>query len=256
MNANKSRSGLVLSTLLMSLLLAACSDKPEAMITSAKDYLAKNDSKAAVIQIKNALQSEPNLPEARYLLGKVLLDSGEAVAAETELRKAQDLKYPQDLVVPSLASALLAQRQAKQLIKEFSGTELGQGAARASLQMSLASAYAMQGNEELAQTALKAALLADPGYAPALLARARQKAGERDFDGALAAADEVIAGSPQNFEAWKLKGDVLLYGKNQGAEALAAYRRAVEVKPDFLAGHAAVATLLLQQGNQIGRAHV
>lgn len=249
MNANNSKRGVVLSVLLMSLLLAACSDKPETMIASAKNYLAKNDSKAAVIQIKNALQSKPDLPEARFLLGKVLLDSGDAVAAETELRKAYDLKYAQDLVVPSLASALLAQRQAKQLIEEFSGTELGQGGARASLQMSLASAYAMQGKGELAQNALKAALLADPGYAPALLAQARQKAGARDFDGALAMAEEVITKSPQNFEAWKLKGDVLLYAKNQGVDALAAYRRAVAINPNFLAGQTAVTTLLLQQGS-------
>jgi putative PEP-CTERM system TPR-repeat lipoprotein len=249
MKSKKSKSGKVLSALLMALVLAACSEKPEAMIVSAKDYLAKNDNKAAVIQIKNALQSDPNYPEARFLLGTALLDSGDPVGAETELRKALELKHPHDLVIPPLASALLAQGQAKKLTDEFSKTELDQATARASLQMSLASAYAMQGKAELSQAALNAALLADPAYAPALLAQARQKAGQRDFDGALAMADEVIAKSPKSYEAWKLKGDILLYAKNQSAEALVAYRKAVEVKPDFLAGHAAITTMLLQQGN-------
>lgn len=249
MNSKKSKIGTILPALLVSWLLAACSDKPEAMIVSAKDYFAKNDNKAAVIQIKNALQSDPNLPEARFLLGTILLDSGDPVGAETELRKALDLKHPQDLVIPPLASALLAQGQAKKVIDEFSKTELSQAAAKASLQMSLASAYGMQGKADLSQAALNAALQADTGYAPALIAQARQKAGQRDFDGALAMVDDVIAKSPKSHEAWKLKGDILLFAKNQTAEALAAYRKSVEAKPNFLAGHSAITTMLLQQGN-------
>ena len=87
MNSKKSFSRYQLPALLMALMLVACGEKPEAMLNSAKDYLAKNDSKAAVIQIKNALQSNPDLPEARYLLGVALLDGGDPVSAETELRK-------------------------------------------------------------------------------------------------------------------------------------------------------------------------
>lgn len=249
MNSQKSNARTTLPALLVALLLAACSEKPEAMIVSAKDYLAKNDRKAAVIQIKNALQSDPNLPEARFLLGSTLLDSGDPVGAETELRKALDLKYPQEAVVPPLAKAMLAQGQAKKLTEEFARIDLTLPQAKASLQLSLASAYAMQSKPDLAQTALNAALLADPGYAPALIAQARQKAGQGDTDGALALADEAIAKSPQSHDAWKLKGDLLLYAKNQGNDALAAYRKAVEIKPDFLAGHAAVTTILLQKGD-------
>ncbi|OGA97424.1 MAG: hypothetical protein A3E79_13880 [Burkholderiales bacterium RIFCSPHIGHO2_12_FULL_61_11] len=249
MSFKKSTAPMTLPALLVALLLAACSEKPEAMIISAKDYLAKNDNKAAVIQIKNALQSDPNLPEARFLLGSALLDSGDPVGAETELRKALDLKHPQDAVVPSLAKAMMAQGQAKKLTEEFAKIDLTQPQAKASLQMTLASAYAMQSQPDLAQTALDAALQAEPGYAPALLAQARQKAGQRDFDGALAMVDDVIAKSPRSFEAWKFKGDILLYAKNQGDDALAAYRKSVEIKPDFLAGHAAVTTMLLQKGD-------
>jgi putative PEP-CTERM system TPR-repeat lipoprotein len=249
MSSIKSNAHMTLPTLLVALLLAACSEKPEAMIISAKEYLAKNDSKAAVIQIKNALQSDPNLPEARFLLGSALLDSGDPVGAETELRKALDLKHPQDAVVPPLAKAMLAQGQAKKLTEEFAKIDLTQPQAKASLQMSLASAYAMQSKPDLAQTALNAALLAEPGYAPALIAQARQKAGQGDIDGALAMTDEVIAKSPQSYDAWKLKGDLLLFAKNQVNDALAAYRKAVEIKPDFMAGHSAVTTILLQKGD-------
>lgn len=238
-----------LSVLLVSLLLVACGDKPEVMISSAKDYLAKNDSKAAVIQIKNALQKSPDMPEARFLLGKTLLESGDVAGAETELRKALALNFPQDQTLPLLATALLAQGQAKKLTDEFGKTILADKTAQAALQTSLSSAYAAQGQAESAQASLDAALVASPDYAPAKLIQARQKGGQRDFDGALAIADEVISKNPQSFEAWKLKGDLLRYAKNQPTEALAAYRKSVEIKPDFLTGQAAAVTLLLQQGD-------
>ena len=249
MNSKYSHTRTAISALLLSILLGACGDKPEAMLTSAKDYLAKNDNKAAVIQLKNALQSNPDLPEARFLLGTALLDSGDAVGAELELRKALVLKHPQDMVAPPLARAMLAQGQASKLIDEFAKIELSQASAKASLQMSLASAYAIQGKTEASQAALKAALLAEPGYAPALIAQARQKASKGEFDGALAMTEEVITKYPKSHEAWKLKGDILLYAKGQVNDALTAYRKTVEIKPDFLEGNTAVITLLLQQAN-------
>ena len=248
MRSVKKESSKVLSALLVSLLLAACGDTPDELLLSAKDYLAKKDNKAAVIQIKNALQAKPDLPEARFLLGSTLLEEGDAVGAETELRKALELKYPQDPVIPRLAKALLAQGHAKKVVDEFARTNLSLPTAMADLQMSLASAYAAQGKADLAEQALNTALRADPEFAPALIAQARQKAGARDFDGALALIEGVIAKSPKDHEAWKFKGDLGLYAKNQSAEALEAYRKSVSLKPDFLAGKVAIATLLLQQG--------
>ncbi len=244
----KSTARAATSLLLVSLLLVACGDKPEAMLASAKDYLAKNDSKAAVIQIKNALQANPDLPEARFLLGSALLDGGDPVGAETELRKALALNYPQDQIVPLLAKALMMQGQAQKVTDEFAKVSLTQPVEKATLQTYLATAYAMQGKADEAKVSLEAALQADPSYAPAKLLQARQKAAQRDFEGALQIADEVIAQSPQSFEAWKLKGDILLYAKSQPDEAMAAYQKSVVIKPDFLAGQAALTTILLQQG--------
>ena len=66
------RPGLVVP-LLLALVLTACGgEKPETMVASARDYMAKNDYKAAVIQVKNALQENPDLAEARYILGVAL----------------------------------------------------------------------------------------------------------------------------------------------------------------------------------------
>ena len=56
-------------------LLASCGgDSPESLVKSARDYLAKGDYSAAVIQLRNALQKAPNNAEARYLLGTALIE--------------------------------------------------------------------------------------------------------------------------------------------------------------------------------------
>ena len=217
------------------------------MLASAKDYIAKNDSKAAVIQLKNALQKNPNSAEARFLLGSVLLESGDVFAAEVELRKALELKHPADLVIPPLAKSMLGQRQYKKLVDEFSKTELSAVGAKAELQVTLASAYGAMGKGDLSKLALESALAAQPGFEPALLAQARQKMAARDVDGALAAAEEIIAKSPANYEAWKFKADILYYVKNQPDAALAAYRKVIEIKPAFVPGHSGIVTVLIAQ---------
>jgi putative PEP-CTERM system TPR-repeat lipoprotein len=236
------------SGLLLSLMLSACSDSPEKMLSSAKDFIGKNDSKAAVIQLKNALQANPNMAEARFLLGKALLQGGDAVGAESELRKARELKHPDDDTLPWLARAMLQQGQFRKLTDELTKTELTQPQARADLLTTVATAWAAQGKADLFAAALDAALLAQPGYGPALTAQARAKAGRGDFDAALAMLEEVTLKNPDSEEAFKLKGDILRMAKNQPEQALAAYRQAVKAKPSYVAGQLGVINVLLAQG--------
>ena len=107
-----------ITTALLSALVAGCGgDSPDKLIASSKEFLAKNDSKAAVIQLKNALQQNPNLGEARFLLGKALLESGDMAGAEVELRKALELKFAAEQTTPLLARALLSTGQAKKGIR-------------------------------------------------------------------------------------------------------------------------------------------
>ena len=120
-------------------MLAGCGgDSPDSLIASGKEYLAKNDSKAAVIQFKNALQQNPNLGEARFSRARRCLTAAMRGGAEIELRKAFDLKYSPELTIPLFAKAMLADGQAKKVVNEFSGTEFS-GEAAAILKTSLES---------------------------------------------------------------------------------------------------------------------
>ena len=84
-------------------LFTACGDKPADMIASARQYLEKDDAKAAIIELKTVLQKTPDLAEARFLLGKALLASGDAPGAVLELGKAAELRYDENEVAPHAA---------------------------------------------------------------------------------------------------------------------------------------------------------
>lgn len=227
-------------------LLAGCSsDTAQSLLASAKTYLAKNDNKAAVIQLKNALQKDGNLAEARFLLGKALLDSGDVVSAEKELRKALELKYPADQVVPALARDLVLLGQYKKL-DEFANVQLVSAQSKAELQTAIGEGKLALGDTNAASEAFARALAAQPDYAPAQIGQARIVAGNGDMVKAMEMVDAVLVRLPSYHPAWQLKGQIFV-ARREPEQALAAYQKAVQAKPDFVAGHFALVSLLIQQ---------
>lgn len=236
------------AALLLAGVLGACGNKdPQAFVAAAREHLQKNDNAAAIIELKNALQEKPDFPEARVLLGKALLDSGDVVGAEAELRKAREVNYLPDEVAPLLARAWLGQGQPRKVTEAFDQTRLESPQAQADLLTSLAISWRAQGKIETFRERLDAAIRLQPEYAPALIERARLKAADRDFPAAIAELDQLIAREPNNAEAIKLKGDVMVYGLGDRDGALGAYRAAVEAQPKFLDGHAALVRMLMAQ---------
>ena len=244
---------LAIGVLLASVLMAACTqNNPDALIQSAKGYLARNDAQAAIIQLKTVLQKRPESAEVRTLLGEALLEQGDPVSAEVELRKAVALKQPEASVVPPLARALSRLGQDKKLIQEFGATQLETPAAAADLKTSVAIAYARQGKRKELAAALDAALAAVPDYGPARRVQARLLAEERDFDGALQRLEKILAKSPDDHESWQFKGDLLYYAKGDAAAAQEAHRKALAIRPDYLPAHASQIAILLAQRDMAG----
>jgi putative PEP-CTERM system TPR-repeat lipoprotein len=229
-------------------ILAGCGDKPETFVVAAKAALEKNDRSAAIIQLKNALQANPDLGEARYLLGKSLLETGDVAAAEKELRKARELKVPDDQVVPLLAHAQIARGEFKKIIDEFGKVELAKPEAKADLATTVALAQLATGNADAAHAGFSAAQEAVPEYAPALLGEAKLKALAGDLQGSMALVDSVLAKSPDLFEGWMLKGDIA-GSRLQLDDAIAAYSKVLELRPNMLSAHLKIATMQIQQGN-------
>lgn len=247
MTFHQSRIAALVSAALLAATLGACGgDSPEKLIASGKDYLAKNDGNAAIIQLKNAIQQNPNHPEARFLLGKALFESGDIAGAEVELRKAFDQKYAPEQTVPLLAKVILATGQAKKVTDEFGDINLPSGEPAADLKTTLSIAYQAQGKQDKSSDELAAALSEKADYAPAQLANARIKASNKDMAGAAAIVSSVLGTNPKNHDALLLAG-VLAAANGQPDEALIDFRRAIEAKPDFIAAHVAAINQLLQQ---------
>jgi putative PEP-CTERM system TPR-repeat lipoprotein len=238
------RSGFAIAALSALAVLAACGqgDQRE-LLASARGYLENKDPKTAAIQLKNLLQSEPDSAEARLLLGKALLESGDAAGAAIELARAQDLGRPASEVAPLLAAALLAQNEYDRLTGRFATVELDDAQAMVDLQLALAAAYAAQGAPDKAREAIGKALARTPQSVPALIALARLKAAAGEYDSALAALDELLAGNADDADAWQLKGDVLAQGKADLPGAIAAYEKALGIRPAQVELHAGLISL-------------
>ncbi len=227
------RRGLrAVATALMVLILAGCgSSDPAAYIASARKYLARSEYNAAIIELKNALKLAPNDASARFLLARALLESGNAVGAEVEARKALELGYPADDAVPVLARAYLLQSEYRKLITQSDGWQVQQPEARAEVDAMRGLAFLALGDRTAARVALDAALAGNPKSIQTRIAQARLAAVEYRTATALALLDAVLADAPVEIEALALKSD-LLFTAGRADEAIRMLEQAVGNKPD------------------------
>lgn len=243
----RSNQNVIVASALIALLVAGCSQKPESMVASAKEYIAKSDGNAAIIQLKNALQADPNLAEARLLLGRSQLAIGEVQAAEKELRRALELKVDIAQVAPPLAEAMVRLGQFSRVLEEFGKVDASDPADQAQLKTALGRAELALGRRDAAEGSFALALKAKPGYGPALLGQAYLKVAASDLPGALATIEEAIAKDGKSVEARQLKGD-LLVAQGHKDQAIVAYREALALRPDFLPAHSAIISILSVDG--------
>jgi putative PEP-CTERM system TPR-repeat lipoprotein len=233
-----------LAAVLASLLVVACAKSPETLIGSAREYLEKGDSNAAVIQLKNALQVVPDSGEARMLLGRALIGQRDFPSAEKELRRALELGQPPDAVLPQLARALLEAERHETLIRDFGNRSLADTDAQAVFQTRLGDGYLKSGNAEAAERAYAAALKARPGYPLAELGRARLLAMNLRIDEALKAVGQITAAAPDVPEALTFRGELLRF-KGEREEALKAFDAAIAADSAYLPARTARVQLLI-----------
>lgn len=239
-----------LAPLVLVMGLVACGGKSEPeLLASADAFAKKGELSSASIELKSALQRNPNSAVARFQLGDVLLKMGNAEGAEIELRKARDLGHPGPVVAPALAKAMVARGQFKQALAEFSNVTPPDGQQFADLQTTLGVAAAKLGDRPRTDAAIQAALSKVPSYAPALLLKARIVAGAGDVPSALALTDQIVGADPKNAEAWQLRGDLHLLGKRDRAAAVEDYRKVVALRPTEASAHAILIEIFFGQND-------
>lgn len=249
-----SKPAAILAIALAALATTGCVDESEAdLIASANTSLAARDRDAAVVQLKKALQRNPQSEAARQLMGRVLLESGNARDAVVELGKAYDINPSAPGVQPLLAKALVASGNTRELISRFADRTGTDPRDTAEVKAQLARAYYIEKQEGPARVALNAALGADPKNTTARLMQARVKLAEGSLDQAKAIVAAVTTDDAAASAGWQMHGELALLDETPDyAEALKSFRRAIELEPRASGAYAGAIRVLMIQNDLPG----
>ena len=225
-------------------LAAGCnlSSDPQRSIAKAEEYREKNNYKAAIIEIKNALQKDANHAEARYLLGITYYDNRDYRLAEQELRRALELKYAPDKVMPALAKSLLNLGEFQKVLDQVPLEGISGNMPQAEVLTLRARASIGLGRISQASEMLEQALAKQPEFADALVEQARIAAGNKKLDESARLIERAIASSPKHVDAWLSKGELARLGADQ-AGMLAANQKVLEMEPTNTTARLNIASL-------------
>src|ERR1044072_5868967 len=187
-------------------------------VSRAREQIAAHDYGGAMIELKNALQSEPEHVPARLLLAEVSLWMGDSAAADKELRRALDSGAKPADTGDLAARIRLAQGQASELLTMIDSGEIP-------LTEPAKSTYrgrALLGLHEvdLAIAAFGTALNANKDFRDALLGLTEAYALNGQTDRALAVVDPLVAANADDAAALLTRGGVFArQGRFPAAEA-------------------------------------
>lgn len=236
MNRQKITIGIISVTILCIGGMTACgkTQTSETLVAEAKQYQQKGDNKAAIIQLKNALQKNPEDVEVRYVLGTIYNETADFPSAEKELRKALSLGMNPVKVLPDLGKTLLMQGKFQVVLDEIK--QIPGEKESAEISVSRGNAYLALGKNQEAKESFEQALKNKPDFPDALIGLARYSITEKNIDAATGFTEQAATKNPQNTDVVIFKGDFL---RAQGKLdlALAAYDQALKIQPDNNAAH-------------------
>jgi len=229
-------------------LLAGCSgESADSMLAASRISLEKRDTRAAVIQLKGVLQKQPSSAEARYLMGRALLLSGDPESALIEFNKAEELGYSAELLAPEHARVLLLVGQAAKALDKYRDVKLQSPSANAQLLAQMAAAYWAIGKKDEAWAVISAAQKADGNDRTVGLVHVRMQATVPPLSNAQAELDALLKRFPDFADAWMLKADLLQRAGASKAQEIEAYREALKWDRAALGAHAGIITWMLQE---------
>ncbi len=200
---------------------------PEEHVARANDYYDQKELRAAIIELKNALQEAPDNLKARWLLGLIYLDIGDGASAEKELRRAVELGMAAQAAAVPLAWALLKQKKFEALVATQPDVSGMPKEDSAELWAIYGDAYFILGQKDAADLAYNKALSLQGDSPGGVTGKARLSASEGEIDQARLLLGQVQKAHPDFKQAWSLLGDIeRAEGNAQGAEA--AYSKAIE----------------------------
>ena len=190
--------------------------------------MARGDLHSAQIELRAMLRDRPQSAEAHFRLGVVQLQFGDPVAAERELKLAQAGGWNNQVVMPLLARAYLAQGRFKEVedlaVEGLPTEETGS--------LLVTRALAELGLKELpqAQATIDEAERLVPKSAEAPLTAARVALASNDTATAEQKVNHALEINPHSVDALLLKGQ-LLHSRGDYEGAAAAFSQAIVIAP-------------------------
>jgi putative PEP-CTERM system TPR-repeat lipoprotein len=231
---------ILVTCVLTALCLQGCGKKDAAQhLQDAQGFIAKQEYPAAVIELKAALQQEPDNAKVRQSLGNIYLQLGDALSAIKEFERALSLDMELNEVAKPLAQAYFLAGQFPKL------AELGKKAGLDSASQDFIALYqalsAIEASEAAdAKTELER-LKGNQDAGISSMASAQLAIMDKQFDQALQSLDAVPADNPLFRESILLKAKLFnIQGKLD--DSVASFQQYLKLNP---AGHQA--RLLLAQ---------
>ena len=198
-----------LGIVLLCLALVACNPGPDELLKRAQRSLDEGDFRAASIDLKKLLQSEPNNAEARYSLGVAMLEGGDAPGAVRELELAGGLGVSEERLAIPLARALLASRRYEDALQIIDPAKARDEAERRQLLIMRGDAHLGAGRAPEARAEFERALEIDSNDVSARLGLASALLETEGFDAAIREADTALGTCAEGSARPPRRGDSL-----------------------------------------------
>ncbi|WP_294534481.1 tetratricopeptide repeat protein [uncultured Rhodoblastus sp.] len=196
---------------------------------------------------RRILDAQPNLPEARHLLGVILHQAGRQAEAIEQIRRAAANAPDNALIHANLGEMYRLAGALKKAVEEGRrATSIDPGAAVAWSNLG-AALYELKDYEDAAR-AHRRAIAADPNFAQAHTNLGNALHGLKRLDEAVAAYRAAVALDPQSADAWANLGTSLHHNGDYD-EAVVCLRRAIALAPDHANAHSGLGILLLMRGD-------
>jgi putative PEP-CTERM system TPR-repeat lipoprotein len=227
--------------------LAACSSplSEEELVARASESLAGGDVAAAELDVKTALQQNPDNAVARSLYGQIYLRQINPAAAIDEFERSLAAGENSDTRL-WLAKALVQAGESAELVSEYEAGRFTPIEGNPEFSAVLARAYLSQTEFEAAREALAAADGEGNDYIDITRAVFALQL-EKDREAAEALLAAVTERSPDNAHAWSLRG-VLANAGGDRAAAETYYQKAAEANPYRLGDRLQLVTTQIRLG--------
>ena len=220
---------LVLSSFLI---MVGCSEKTsDEYIAIAEINIQQNDISSAIIELKNAIRVNPRDPKSRFMLGNLYANRGSSVSAEKELKRAFELGYEPNEVLPLLANVYSLQFEHEEIIRLVDESRNISPEVSTSLLLYKALAHFQLGETYKAEKAVADAneISSDSLYSQ--LGNAYVDFSNQQIDTSLEKINEILIKQPDFADAYLLKGQ-LSSVSNEKESAVKSFEKYKELLPE------------------------